>query len=443
MTYDYDKIISEITNFLNSTDRYFYPKTLATKFNISQYVLNKIKPKLPQDHIMPYDETKVMGIHNPNTQEDLQINSDYFIYFNKLGFIKGVSEIRRHKISVSEGGLATLPDPKEVFDFYTNCGSLTNTLKKFKLTRQNFIDLCGKEALPGNQKKPTVVEQFIQSHNKDVFESDYRQLPIKDLLAKYSLSNRTAHDIINTWGIRHKTRREIQQTNLQLYGVREVFQSESFKQQTRITCEQKYGCAWTSQIPEAKEKAKATCSKRTEEEKEIILNKSRQTSFERFGVDNYSKSDKFKQEYQLTKEQRLKKVFNTMRQNNSFRSSKQEELFYEALCAIFDVNDIYKQYRDEKRYPFNCDFYIKSLDLFIELNLHYSHGFHPFNEANPEDLALLEKYKVKNTPGYNKLIEVWTERDVIKYKYAHENSLNYVALYDKKQIHKFLKEYKK
>ena len=79
-----------------------------------------------------------------------------------------------------------------------------------------------------------------------------------------------------------------------------------------------------------------------------------------------------------------------------------------------------------------CDFYIKELDLFIELNSHYTHGKHPFDENNKEDVELLNKYKTKTKPSYKVIVEVWAGRDVLKRKVAEENNLNYLTIYGSK-----------
>lgn len=62
------------------------------------------------------------------------------------------------------------------------------------------------------------------------------------------------------------------------------------------------------------------------------------------------------------------KIYKSKKQNNSFNSSSYEENFYSNLLTIFENSDVVRQYKDE-RYPFACDFYIKPLDLFIELNI--------------------------------------------------------------------------
>ena len=42
------------------------------------------------------------------------------------------------------------------------------------------------------------------------------------------------------------------------------------------------------------------------------------------------------------------------------------------------------------RYPFACDFYISSLDLFIECNYHWTHGGKPY-EGTEDDKQIVEK----------------------------------------------------
>ena len=81
-------------------------------------------------------------------------------------------------------------------------------------------------------------------------------------------------------------------------------------------------------------------------------------------------------------------------------------------------------------YPYNCDFYIKSLDLYIELQGTWVHGSEPYNPENPEHIKIVEFWKSKNTKFYNKAIEIWTIRDVEKRKIASENNLNYIEVFD-------------
>ena len=125
--------------------------------------------------------------------------------------------------------------------------------------------------------------------------------------------------------------------------------------------------------------------------------------------------------------------------HNSFNTSTPEENFYKELLNIFALADIKRQYRDA-RYPFNCDFYICSLDLFIELNISWTHGGHKYNINSKQDTIKLVKWKekAKKSKYYQKAIEVWCERDPAKFKLAKTNQLNYLVAYNNKEIKKII-----
>lgn len=110
--------------------------------------------------------------------------------------------------------------------------------------------------------------------------------------------------------------------------------------------------------------------------------------------------------------------------------SLEETYCYQELIKKYGESDIIRQYKD-KRYPFFCDFYIKSKDLFIECNYHWTHGRHPFDKNNSEDIKKLNTWqeKAKTSDYYKRAIEVWTIRDPLKLKYFKENNLNYQILY--------------
>ena len=88
------------------------------------------------------------------------------------------------------------------------------------------------------------------------------------------------------------------------------------------------------------------------------------------------------------------------------------------------------QYRSEQ-YPFNCDFYIPSLDLYIELNFHWTHGGSPFNENDESCIEQLEHWqeKAKTSDFYRKAIGVWTRRDPYKKQFVIDNKLNWICFY--------------
>ena len=127
----------------------------------------------------------------------------------------------------------------------------------------------------------------------------------------------------------------------------------------------------------------------------------------------------------------LSKTYETREKNGTFNTSSKEEEYYEMLCSKFGTDDVKRQYRDKCRYPFRCDFYIVSKDLFIECNFHWTHGGRPFD---PEDIYCVEKLndwveKSKTSKYFSVAIETWTQRDVAKMNVAKKNNLNYLVVY--------------
>lgn len=140
------------------------------------------------------------------------------------------------------------------------------------------------------------------------------------------------------------------------------------------------------------------------------------------------KVPKDKLEIQLTKQYLTKKL------HNSFNTSTPEELFYKKLVELNKNNTIYRQYKDV-RYPFYCDFYIKELDLFIELNYHWTHGGKPYlNDDNDKKTLLEWREKATKSKFYEAAIETWTRRDVRKRQIARKNNLNYIEIFTDKDI---------
>ena len=91
-------------------------------------------------------------------------------------------------------------------------------------------------------------------------------------------------------------------------------------------------------------------------------------------------------------------------------------------------SDIRYQYKS-KEYPFNCDFYIPCLNLYIEYQEHWSHGKHPFNASNIQDKLKVTLWNKKCTKYYKNAINTWTVRDPLKRKTAKDNGLNWIEFF--------------
>ena len=86
------------------------------------------------------------------------------------------------------------------------------------------------------------------------------------------------------------------------------------------------------------------------------------------------------------------------------------------------------------KYPYYCDFYIPSLELFIELQAHPSHGRLPINKLSVDEYS---KYSAK-------WVDVFARRDVEKINKAKKNNINLIRIYPRASLKENLElnEYK-
>ena len=221
-------------------------------------------------------------------------------------------------------------------------------------------------------------------------------------------SNKTK---LKKYGDKNYNNRELaEKTTLKRYGVKNTKQSEIAKNKEKETCLKKYGVTSYTKTNECKEKIKNT----------FIM---------KYGVSHNTQSKEWQQKWYSNKDwvnKRNNKIYQTMLSNNSFAFSKTERIILDFLQEKYP--DVIYQYSDE-RYPFKCDFYIPSLDLFIEYNGYWTHGKHPFNPNSKTDLDILEKWENKDNKQYKIAIKVWTETDPLKRNIAKEYNLNFIELW--------------
>ena len=132
----------------------------------------------------------------------------------------------------------------------------------------------------------------------------------------------------------------------------------------------------------------------------------------------------------------LQHSYISKKENKSFISSRYENNFLEKISKLYPNTQT--NYNNDERYPFMCDFYIPERDLFIELNIHWTHNpkLGWYNEKlKSHQEALRESIdKSLSSKFYKNAIVVWTERDVLKRKTAKKNNLNYVVLWNEQDI---------
>lgn len=125
----------------------------------------------------------------------------------------------------------------------------------------------------------------------------------------------------------------------------------------------------------------------------------------------------------------IAKGWHTKHLNGTCSSSKPEDDMYLDLTSRYGEDNVYRNYDEDPRYPFAVDFYIKSEDLFIELNLFWMHNDHPFDPSSEEDVETLRKWETKTSPQYKVATEVWSVKDPLKLETARRNHLNFKFIY--------------
>lgn len=257
-------------------------------------------------------------------------------------------------------------------------------------------------------------------------------------------------------------------TCLNKYGVESTSQVSEFREKAKETMKREYGSENPMDVPEFKEKIKKTCLRKygvdcvfkVKEIHDKCIENSRKSLIEKYGVpytswigrsDEYisivSSEDSFRN-FIIKNELKTKKdicealglsASCALDYINKYSAwdlldknvSQPEEDFYKYLCKKYGEEDIFREYNEDPRYPFRCDFYIKLIDTFVELNLYITHGVKPYVADDPECVEYLKLYKerVETQSIYYSVIDNWTVRDVLKIKTAKDNNLKYIMYY--------------
>lgn len=349
------------------------------------------------------------------------------------GYIGLCSHIHLHNIS-----------SKEYYDKYLkqeNEGKCQECGKEtlFKGIRDGYRDFCCCRCSTLNKKTQ---EKRINTNLKRYgVESTTQLQSTKDKIKETNLK-RLGVDVPAKSKI---VQDKMTKTNLKRYGHKAPMQSKSIQEKAVKTNLKRRGVKYPGQSEEVKEKIRKTNLERYGAENtfasEIIKEKIKETNLERYNAETWRKSEIGRETLrEITGSKEFKqKCYDTKKKNNTFNKSKIEKELEVELRKIFQ--DLKTQYKSEV-YPFDCDFYIPSLDLYIEYNGTWTHGGHFFDENNQKDLKILELWKSKNTKYYESAISVWTQRDVLKLNTAIENNLNYVAWFNEEQAYDWITKYK-
>lgn len=237
-----------------------------------------------------------------------------------------------------------------------------------------------------------------------------------------------------------------------LYGVDNVFCKETFSQvvtseavadgrrRRTETMVARYGFEHPNQNPDIAQKMVQQCV---------------ETNLSRYGVSNpmqrpdvATKSANNRQKTMLRKygaknsteiDEIRDKIFDSRKRNGTLNTSRAEDALYYLLCERFGKDDVFRNVIVDNRYPYHVDYYVKSLDLFIELNGDKCHNDHWYDSSNERDVQIVHSWlenadKVEASTGkpsrYRKYIKTWTETDVAKRNAARLHNLNYLVFWD-------------
>jgi len=351
----------------------------------------------------------------------------------------------------------------------TKCSTLDkNVQKKLKQTKlekygdenytnkekskQTSLEKYGCEHYTNREKcKQTKLERYGDEYYTNYKKSEETKLKKYGNIG-YNNPEKTKKTCLEKYGTEFvikadSVRKKIKQTCLEKYGVENAGGTEISLQHAKETWMNKYNTDNPMKVNEIQNKARKTCLKKYGTvcplQNEKVKEKVKQTMILKYGVDHHMKNDLIKEKFNW--DERNIKREKTLKENNSYNKSFPEETCYKLLKEKYQ--NIERQYKSEL-YPFNCDFYIPSIDTYIEYNGSQFHHFHPFNENNEKDIKELKRlqnlnkknkrHKESKKSQYDTIIYVWTDLDIRKRKIAKENNLNFIEFWSVQELKDWL-----
>ena len=262
-----------------------------------------------------------------------------------------------------------------------------------QISENQFFQIRKQYNITRLQRKSEILTRYTIDEIIEYFQTHTRA----DTAEHFGITEKNLKDLMKEYNFHHTTEQKVafrENTCQKIYGVKCVLQRQDVIDKThsdfvlakmietqRKNNLEKYGVEYMW-------------------EREDVKEQKRKTNIERYGTEKgWASTEEGRKrisdihsdsEYQ-------KREIETKRRNNSFNKSSKEEYFYQMLLTLFEGDDILRQYRSDK-YPFNCDFYIQSVDTYIECNFHWTHGKLPFDKDSISAIPII------STPIINKLL---------------------------------------
>ena len=301
--------------------------------------------------------------------------------------------------------------------------------------KQTKLERYGNEYYTNREKaKQTCLERYgleIPMKNNEISKRS-----LENKIKKYGVDNisnqlKTKQTCLERYGVENVSQvpefiDNIKQTKLERYGDEYYTNREKAKQ----TCLERYGTENVFEVDEIKSKVIGTNLKKYGVDNVAKLKdfqeKQKQTCLDRYGKKYYTQTDKYKNYIKEITPEIQTKIYNTKLKNNTFNSSSIEKEF-EKWLILNNINYIYQYKSDE--YPFVCDFYFPDRKFYLEIQGYWSHGGHPYDPNNPNDVKIANKWRKKDTKQYLDNLVTWTQRDPQKREVAKNNNLNWKEIF--------------
>lgn len=318
------------------------------------------------------------------------------------------------------------------------CGKLLEFYKR----EWKYKSFCSKQCKNSDKGKQVIQQKTVEtnlkrygcevsSQNKEVKEkmkqTCLEKYGVDNPFKSKEIQNKAKQTCIDRYSVEYAMQNnDIKQKNketcLKKYGVEYVTQTELFKQKSKESCLEKYGVEYTFQIDTFREKTIKTCLEKYGVDhpmkSDIVKNKVMHTCLLHYGVEHPTQNKKI-----------MLKAFDArIKSIKGHRFSKKEDEIYNYLITI--DKDTKRQYYSEL-YPFHCDFYLPNFEVYIEYQGMWTHGLHPFDKDNKDDIEILNKWEIKaeTSKFYRSAIKNWTITDPLKRKTAKDNKLNYLEIF--------------
>ena len=346
-----------------------------------------------------------------------------------------------------------LSEKTPVYEIYYR---LKNNLKKrpvciicgkpVKYTSGHYAKFCSKECQYSDLGKKITKEIKIKSNLEKYGVEHTSQL--KEVTDKRTKSRA---DHVN------EIQQHVRESLYKKYGAYDVMHIPHILQKIKDTNLKKFGVEFPLQQlkkenSEIYQKISQTCINKFDVDSPLknkeVREKIKQTNIQKYGVDNPLKNKEIREKIKQTNIQKYgvdnplknKEIWKKSQDNRQISSkSKLENNFLNYLKLKYESDDIITQYKS-KEYPYYCDFYIKSINLYIEIQGHWTHNDHPFDINNLNDQLIMNKWRTKSLSDkyYKNALNTWTIKDVEKRNTAIQNNLNYLEIFGKTDLNKYI-----